>query len=221
VREEGFCRVIDVEASKMGTHKHIEKMHQTRSGVTVGNTDRLKDQLLPILAHELRQPLQSILFALDAARSEYSDELAARKTREIVLHKARHMSRIIDDLLDIFSSARRRLRLNIALVDLAAIVQDAIETVQEGLVSRGHQLSVLLPPEPLSLLADASRLEQILTNLLTNAVKYTGPSGHIRLTVMSSTDVVVIRVTVASQIALKSLVTFPKDREQQIFCLSA
>jgi signal transduction histidine kinase len=104
------------------------------------------------------------------------------------------MSRIIDDMIDFYCDAHGKLRLRLAPVELAAVVFHAIENARPSLTAGNHRFSVSLPPETVSLLADASRLEQILTNLLTNAAKYTESGGFIYLTADLWTDVVVIRV---------------------------
>ena len=105
------------------------------------------------------------------------------------------MSRIIDDVLDVYFNVHGRLRLRLASVDLAAIIRAAITTTRPTFADRGHRISVSLPPEPVVFVADASRLQQIFTNLLTNAAKYTEPGGHICVTAGRWSEVVVIRVS--------------------------
>jgi signal transduction histidine kinase len=152
------------------------------------------DRLLPILAHELLQPLNAIVLALDEVRDECYDASAAREASAVAKHQALHMARIIHDVMDASRNARGKLRLQIGVVNVSAIVTDAVATVRPNLVTRGHRLSVAMPSEPLSLLADASRLHQILTNLLNNAAKFTEPGGCIWLIAEASADAVVIRV---------------------------
>ena len=104
------------------------------------------------------------------------------------------MARIINDVMDLSRDACGKLRLRMGAVDVSRIVADAIVTVRPSLASRRHSLSVALPAEPVSLLADSSRLHQVLTNLLNNAAKFTKPGGSICLTAETSADAVVIRV---------------------------
>jgi len=177
----------------MTTHEQFEPGDEPPTGPTVGAVDRRKDVLLPIVAHELRQPLSAILMAL-SVHDECDDESSAREARDIAKHGALQMSRIIDDVIDVYRDAHGKLRLRLAPMDLATIVRHSIETARPGLAARGHRLSVSLPPDPVSFLADASRLEQVLTNLLTNAANCTEPGGHIYVTGDVPTDEVVIRV---------------------------
>jgi signal transduction histidine kinase len=104
------------------------------------------------------------------------------------------MARIIHDVMDVCRDSRGKLRLNLQRVDLAEIVEDAITTARPSLVPRGHRLSVTLPSGPVFLNADPSRFQQVLTNLLTNAAKFTDAGGTIWLTVDATLDAVVIRV---------------------------
>jgi len=165
----------------------------------IGNLDRLKGQLLPIVAHELRQPLTAILFALENAHDRTTDRLAAERLRDVARREAVHMSRIIDDVLDIYLDKQGRLKLHLEEADLASIVHDAIGTTEPFLSSRGHSLSVSLPPEPVCFLADCSRLHQVLTNLLSNAARYTDPRGHIYLCADATAESIIIRVRDSGQ----------------------
>ena len=137
--------------------------------------------LIAILAHELRNPLQSIMFALRALRGRRDREPMARQACDIAEHQARHMARIIEDVLDLCRAGQGKLSLRKERLDLAAVVaEDAIETAGRSfLAARGHHLDGFASPGPVSLVADPSRLNQILTNLLTNAAKYTDPGGEI------------------------------------------
>jgi len=122
------------------------------------------------------------------------DESAARDCLDIAKLGARHMSRIIDDVLDTYLDVHGRIRLNLAQVDLNSVVQAAITTARPNLAAKGHRVSVSLPPDPVLFIADSSRLRQVLTNLLTNACKYTDSGGLICVTGGKWSDVVVIRV---------------------------
>jgi signal transduction histidine kinase len=151
--------------------------------------------LIAILAHELRNPLQSIMFALRALRGRRDREPMARQACDIAEHQARHMARIIEDVLDLCRAGQGKLSLRKERLDLAAVVAGAIETAGAFLAARGHHLTVSLPPGPVSLVADPSRLNQILTNLLTNAAKYTDPGGEICVAAEVAAGAVVLQVS--------------------------
>ena len=155
---------------------------------------RLQDHLAATLAHELRNPLTSILTGLHVLRHSGVDEAAARQAHDWAERQARHMERIIEGVLDICRAGQDKLSPRKERMDLAALVVDAVEIARPSLTSRGHHLTVSLPPEPVSLVADSSRLIQVLTNLLMNAAQYTDPGGEIGLSAEVAGGVVVLRV---------------------------
>jgi signal transduction histidine kinase len=150
------------------------------------------DEALATLAHELRDPLNTIVLALEL-NSDNGDP-AARRALTIAAHQARRAVRIVDDLFDLCAGSRDSLPLRKELVELAAVVAGAREVTAHLLAARGHRLTVALPAEPLFLVADPLRLEQVLTNLLANAAKFTDPGGHIRLTAGAEAGQAVLRV---------------------------
>jgi signal transduction histidine kinase len=147
---------------------------------------------LATLAHELRDPLAAILFALEALSADGNP--ATRRIRMLAEHQARRAARLIDDLYDFCAGSQDQLFLHKEVVELAAIVAGATETTAHLLAARGHRLTVSVPSTPVFLIADPVRLEQVLTNLLANAAKYTEPEGHIRLTVEFEAGRVVLRI---------------------------
>lgn len=179
----------------MTNHERTERSTDAGLYPEVGKAgSQLQDHLAAALAHELRNPLASILTGLHVIRLSGVDEAAARQARDRAERQARHMARIIEAVLDICRGGHGKLRLRKERVDLAAVMADAIEIARPSLTSRGHHLTVSLPPEPVSLVADASRLIQVLTNLLTNAAQYTVPGGEIGLAAEVGHGVVVMRV---------------------------
>jgi signal transduction histidine kinase len=176
----------------MNTHDQFETSNFRPIGSPIGNIDRLRNQLLPVLAHELRQSLNSILFALEP--NEFDNEITSEESRDLCRREALSMSQIIDNVLDTYRDANGRLTLHPVLVDLALIIHNAIVTVRSSILSRGHRISVSLPPDSVTFVADPVRLKQILTNLLTNSARYTSRGGHIYLSADSSGGLVTIRV---------------------------
>jgi signal transduction histidine kinase/ActR/RegA family two-component response regulator len=146
------------------------------------DADRRKDEFLAVLAHELRNPLAPIRNALQIIR--LSDDREARgQARNLIERQLVQMVRLIDDLMDVSRISRNKLELRKERVDLARVVQSAVETSRPLIEQMGHDLTVILPPRPVVIDADLTRLAQVFLNLLNNSAKYTEPGGRIRLTV--------------------------------------
>jgi signal transduction histidine kinase len=143
--------------------------------------DRRKDEFLAVLGHELRNPLAPILSAIEVLDGDQAGASAQDKARGVVRRQIKQMTRLIDDLLDVGRITSDRLVLRPSLVELAAVVDAAIETCRPAMDGRRHRLEVSLPAEPVTLLVDAARISQVLSNLLSNAIKYTAPGGDIRI----------------------------------------
>jgi PAS domain S-box-containing protein len=156
--------------------------------------DRRKDEFLATLAHELRNPLAPVRNAVEVLRHRGPDEPELRWSRDVIDRQVAHMARLIDDLLDVSRITRNKLELRKERVELAEVVREALETSQPLIEECGHHLAVSLPPEPIYLHADLLRLSQVLTNLITNAAKYTDRGGRIWLTAEQQGNEVVVRV---------------------------
>jgi two-component system CheB/CheR fusion protein len=141
--------------------------------------DRRKDELLAMLAHELRNPLAPIRNALAVLKAGGADGEAVR---DILERQVRHLARLVDDLLDVSRVLRGKIDLRKEPLELAAVVACAVETAQPAIAEFGHRLSIDLPPAPVRFVGDPVRLAQVLANLLNNAAKYTDPMGRIALT---------------------------------------
>ena len=122
------------------------------------------------------------------------DARAIDQARVMMDRQLGHMVRLIDDLLDVSRIGRNKMELRRARVSLADVVENAVETARPFIEAAGHELIVSLPPEPVYVDADLTRLAQVLSNLLTNSAKYTKWGGHIWLTVERSGDEVVMSV---------------------------
>jgi PAS domain S-box-containing protein len=144
--------------------------------------DRLKDEFLAMLAHELRNPLAPIRNALHVMKQPNADGALIGQVREMAERQVQHMARLLDDLLDVSRISRGRIELRKEVLDVSGVVERSVEAVRPLFEERNHQLHVSLPDEPIRVEADATRLEQVLTNLLNNAAKYTDPNGQIWLT---------------------------------------
>ena len=139
-----------------------------------------KDEFLAMLAHELRNPLAPIRTGLQVLRLQPGEE-AAERTREMMERQVAHMVRIIDDLLDVSRVSRGKIELKKELIDLKAIIALAVETSLPLIEAGRHDLAVRIAPEPLPVMADATRLAQVFSNLLNNAAKYTPDGGRLSL----------------------------------------
>ena len=157
--------------------------------------DRRKGDFLATPAHELRNPLAAMRNALhlmkgpDAdAPSEPSDEWAMAE------RQVNHLTRLVDDLMDVARIERGKMELRRERVPLAAILRHAVETIRPAAEARGHTLLLDVPRKPITLEADPTRLEQVIDNLLTNAVKYTEAGGSVTLKATVESGQPVIRV---------------------------
>jgi signal transduction histidine kinase len=157
--------------------------------------NRRKDEFLAALAHELRNPLAPIRAAAEFMRLRGSPEPSVEHARAVIDRQVGHMTRLIDDLLDVSRITRDQLVLRTSRVALADVVATAVETSRPIVEQRGHQLIVDLPPYPVCLEADPARLAQVLSNLLTNAAKYTPPGGTIALGARLGDDDLIVTVT--------------------------
>jgi CheY-like chemotaxis protein len=142
--------------------------------------DRRKDEFLATLAHELRNPLAPIRQAASIARNERATEAQKRWSNNVIERQVQHMSLLLDDLLDVSRITHGTLQLRKQNSDLQSILSAAVETARPLIDERHHQLSVDVPGD-LMVFADPLRLAQVLSNLLTNAAKYTRPRGAIRV----------------------------------------
>lgn len=156
--------------------------------------DRLKDEFVAMLAHELRNPLAPIRNAVQVLRQLGLSDPELKWTRDVIGRQVAQMSRLLDDLLDISRITRGTIVLKKTLIDISAVIERAVETSLPLVKSRRHKLTVRLPQEPVQVEGDLTRLVQVIANLLNNAAKYTDAGGCIDLIVEASPDDVVVRV---------------------------
>jgi PAS domain S-box-containing protein len=145
------------------------------------DADRRKNEFLALLAHELRNPLAPIRYALAANKKPGRTLEQIRHSEEIIERQAGHMSRLLDDLLDVGRITRSALELRKTPTDLTFVVGSAIDTARPVLEGKKHTLSLDIPKHAVRLEADTVRLSQVFSNLLINAAKYTDPGGQIHL----------------------------------------
>jgi PAS domain S-box-containing protein len=169
--------------------------HQLRAHASeLAQADTRKNEFLAMLGHELRNPLAPIRNAVKIMKQRGSEDPALCWARDVIDHQTKQLSQLVDDLLEIARVTRGKVRLQKEVVDVAVIVAYAVETSRPVIDANRHRLSILLPPGPVQIDADAVRMAQVLSNLLNNAAKYTSEGGHIRLAVRVEDDRVVFRV---------------------------
>jgi PAS domain S-box-containing protein len=167
---------------------------RTRLVEQLRDSDRRKDEFLAVLAHELRNPLAPIRNALQLIRLADGTREVIDQAADTMERQVEHMVRLIDDLLDVSRITRGKIELRRQPLELAAAIRNAVEASAPLIDAFRHQLTVTLPPEPVHVDGDPTRLAQIFTNLLTNAAKYTESGGRVWLTVQRQADQVQVSV---------------------------
>jgi signal transduction histidine kinase len=147
----------------------------------IQNADRRKNEFLATLSHELRNPLAPLRAALHMMRGEAMDAERQGQLLESMDRQVAQMTRLVEDLLDVSRITRGAIELRRETLDVSREIRHALESCQGPLQATRHELSVKLPDEPLHVVADRVRLQQILENLILNAVKYTDPGGRIEV----------------------------------------
>jgi PAS domain S-box-containing protein len=161
----------------------------------LSGADRRKNEFLAMLAHELRNPLAPISNAVRALTLGRRDETAVDSASEMLERQVGQIIRLVDDLLDVSRISRGKIALRTERVELAPIIQQAVEATRALYRSMNQELTVRLTSEPVYLNADPTRLAQVVGNLLNNACKFTDVGGRISLVVEREGAHVAIRVT--------------------------
>jgi signal transduction histidine kinase/ActR/RegA family two-component response regulator len=150
--------------------------------------DKRKDEFVAMLAHELRNPLAPIMSGAEILQLAAQDDPLIQRTGQIIGNQAKHMARIIDDLLDISRITRGQVALKLETIDFATVVAVATEQIRPLIESSHHHFSVSIPPGPMPVCGDHARLVQVTSNLLNNAAKYTPEGGYLDLRVAIEAD---------------------------------
>lgn len=168
---------------------------QVRIGLELARAARSKDEFLAMLAHELRNPLAPIRNAGALLQRLATNEPSIKQLSEMIGRQTAHMTRLLDGLLDVSRITRGKITLDSQLLDARTIAQDAVEIARPLMELRQHDLRLALPSNPLRMNGDATRLTQVLGNLLINSGKYTPAGGMITLTLEATAEHVVYRVS--------------------------
>jgi two-component system CheB/CheR fusion protein len=193
----GERRSLVFESDHVTTeHKRLERTLRERAD-ELALADRNKDTFLALLAHELRNPLAPLTSALGVLTHESVSPAMAERAGGIMTRQIRNMSRLIDDLLDVSRMNQGRIELKTERTDIPTLVERALEGSRHHTDARGQTVSLSAPPEGVPAEVDPLRIEQVLSNLINNASKFSGRGGQIAMTVeppSANTDPVVIRV---------------------------
>jgi signal transduction histidine kinase len=192
--------------------KRDEQFQQLRQSLETA--DRLKNEFLAVLAHELRNPLAPLLNALAVVRLRGDTAEAIRPVRELMERQVQQMGRLVDDLLDVTRIANNKLVLRKERLDLRAAIEEAVQMNAPLREVRRQQIAVSLPPGPLWVEGDQARLVQVVVNLLNNASKYTQEEGRIEVSALLEGSEVVVRVK-------DNGIGIPPEKLSQVFDLFA
>jgi len=182
-RLNGTLRIANQELATANRSLQAEIAERQRAEAALKEADRHKDEFLAILAHELRNPLAPIRTAVDIMARLPLEVPQLVWSREVVERQVLHLTRLVDDLLDVSRITRGIINLTRAPVSVQTVVTRAVETLQPAITTHGHELTLEVTEEPLEVLGDLTRLTQMVGNLLSNAAKYTNPGGRIALSV--------------------------------------
>ncbi len=179
---------------KRAEEEHRRLVAQARVAEALQEVDRRKDEFLAMVSHELRNPLTPITTAVEIMREREPADASIVWARDVIGRQAAQLTRLVDDLLDVSRITLGKITLNRSVLDLRPIVAQAIETAQPLLAARRHDLAIDVAAEPLPIRGDGARLTQIISNLLSNAARFTADGGHIALTVRREGARVVLSV---------------------------
>jgi len=186
--------LYDRDNQLRGFAKITRDLTERRRVEALEEADTRRNEFLAMLSHELRNPLAPIKNALAVMRLSGVSEPSLDWARTVVERQVSHLTRLVDDLLDVSRISVGKITLQRKTLEIAQVVAAAVEASRPLIDSRGHNLTVLVPEEPLLIEGDLTRLSQAMTNLLNNAAQYTPPAGEIRLAVEKEEREVAIRI---------------------------
>jgi PAS domain S-box-containing protein len=183
-KEEAERRANEAEEARAAVKDREQRLHYEA---------QLKDEFLATLAHELRNPLAPLRNVAEILRLEPLSE-TARQATGVMERQISQLVRLIDDLMDVSRITRGQLTLRRDRVDLRTVIESAVETAQPQMTGARVALTLDLPPHPLTLDGDATRIAQVFLNLLTNAAKFTPQDGQVSITAKTHVDRVAVTV---------------------------
>ena len=187
--------VVGPDGGLRGFAKVTRDMSERRRLEELERSSRRMNEFLAMLAHELRNPLAPIRNAVTIMQLETLSSPVLRNCRDVIDRQLTHVTRLVDDLLDVGRLTTGKIKLRKELVRVADIVARSVEVARPIVTARRHVLHVEQPPEPVYVQGDATRLSQVLQNLLVNAAKYTPEGGRIQLRVAGADSFVYLVVS--------------------------
>jgi PAS domain S-box-containing protein len=194
VRVESRMRLIQQGAERIVVEADRDVTQRMQTLEALREADRRKDEFLATLAHEIRNPLAPIRNELEIMRVARGNADVLEHSRAVMDRQLAHLVHLVDDLMDVSRITRGKLQLRREKLALDAVLHAALETSRPLIESAHHELILQMPPAPVYVNGDLTRLAQIFSNLLNNAAKYTPPGGRITLTADVVDDAVVIEV---------------------------
>jgi PAS domain S-box-containing protein len=182
---------VNVELAALARTRQRSTVTEQRARYQAEADSRAKDDALAVIAHELRQPLQTMLAALSVTKQNPASDRGVR----VLERQLGYMTTLVEELLHASQVMRGAVTLTQERTNLGVFVRTVAEVIDPGVRERGQQLVLQIPDEPFTVMIDVSRMRQILTNVLTNAVKYT-PNGGSIVVIVEATDAGTCRVRV-------------------------
>lgn len=173
----------------------VDVTERYQAELELRDSNRKKDEFLAMLAHELRNPLAPITTAAEMLKLTSANDPRTLKASEVISRQVKHMTSLVDDLLDVSRVTRGLVRLEEEYVDVKTAVWNAVEQSRPLIEARRHNLTVRTDAAHSTIKGDRNRLVQVIANLLNNAAKYTPQGGEIELTVKATNNWIEISVS--------------------------
>lgn len=186
--------VLDIDGKQCVVNAAIDITERKTAEDALREVGRRKNEFVAMLSHELRNPIAAVSAAVDLMGMCAPDDPKLERARDAAQRQVRHIARLMDDLLDVARITHGTITLRAQESALDEIVETAVDAARSSLDAKGHVLRESLPPEPLRLQADPTRLAQVVATLLDNAAKYTPSGGHILVSAERDGDKAVLRV---------------------------
>ncbi|NJN59914.1 MAG: response regulator, partial [Leptolyngbyaceae cyanobacterium SL_5_9] len=187
--------VEDITGRKHAEAAHVQIIHEQAARQQAEAANRMKDEFLAVLSHELRTPLNSMMGWARLLRTKKFDEETTARALETIERNARSQAQLIEDILDVSLIVRGKLRLNLCPINFVSVVEQAIDSVRPLAEAKTIHLETNLADSAISVCGDPNRLQQVVWNLLTNAIKFTPEQGRIGVELIRHEAQTQLRVT--------------------------